>query len=160
VQELCFLWLRQCKSVPGGIFLSFKMAGNAFIGTWNLESSDNFDAYMKAVGVGMIMAKMASTAKPKMTISVSDDGTWTLKSETTFKTTKVEFKLGVEFEETTADDRKMKTTITLDGNTLTQDQKGETPSTIIREVDATGTKMLITCKAKDVVATRHYVKAQ
>jgi len=127
-----------------------------FCGKWNLEKSENFDEYMKAVGVGMIMAKLGSTAKPVLTIAVDGD-TWTLKSETTFKTTLITFKLGEEFDETTADDRKMKTTLTLAGNTLTQDQKGDIPSTITREV--TGDKMLVTCKAKDVVATRHYVKA-
>jgi len=130
---------------------------NSFVGAWNLVDSDNFEAYMKAVGVGMVMAKLGSSAKPKLTVSVADDGTWTIKSETTFKTTKIDFKLGVEFQETTADDRKMMTTMTLNGNTLTQEQKGETPSTIIREVD--GDKMTVTCKAKEVVATRHYVRA-
>jgi len=133
----------------------------AFVGTWNMESSENFDAYMKAVGVGAIMAKLGSTAKPTLIIQIEGD-TWTMKSETTFKSTKVVFKLGVEFEETTADDRKMKTTITLDGNKLIQDQKGEIPSVITREVN--GNKMLVTCKAtgKDgtpVIATRHYIKA-
>jgi len=129
----------------------------AFVGVWSMESSENFDDYMKAVGVGAIMAKLASTAKPKVTVSVSDDGTWTMKTETTFKTHTFEFKLGQEFDETTADDRKMKTTVTLDGNKLVQEQKGDIPSTILREV--TGDKMLVTCKAKDVVATRHYVRA-
>jgi len=108
------------------------------------------------VGVGAIMAKLGSTAKPTLIITIDGD-TWTMKSETTFKTTKVEFKVGVEFDETTADDRKMKTTFTLDGDKLTQDQKGEIPSVIIREVN--GDKMTVTCKAKDVVATRHYTKA-
>jgi len=130
---------------------------SAFVGVWNLESSDNFDAYMKAVGVGTIMAKLGSTAKPKLTICVADDGTWTVKSETTFKSSKMEFKLGEVFDETTADDRKMKTTVTLDGNKLIQDQKGDIPSTIIREVE--GNKMTVVCKANAVVATRHYVKA-
>jgi len=51
----------------------------------------------------------------------------------------------------------MKTTITLDGNKLIQEQKGDIPSTIVREVD--GNKMTVICKAKDVVATRNYVKA-
>jgi len=128
----------------------------AFVGTWNLQSSENFDEYMRAVGVGAIMAKLGSTAKPTLIISVDGDR-WTLKSETTFKTTKVEFQLGVEFDETTADDRKMKTTFTLEGNKLTQDQKGEIPSQIIREVN--GNQLTVTCKAKDVTATRHYQKA-
>jgi len=133
----------------------------AFIGTWNMESSENFDAYMKAVGVGAIMAKLGSSAKPTLVVEV-DGNTWTIKSETTFKTTKVTFQLGVEFQETTADDRKMNTTFTLEGNKLTQDQKGTIPSTITREVN--GSKMTVTCKATksdgtEVVAVRQYGKA-
>ena len=54
----------------------------------------------------MVVAKMGSVAKPTMIIEIAG-GVWTLKSETTFKNTKVSFELGKEFEETTADDRKM-----------------------------------------------------
>jgi len=132
----------------------------AFVGTWNMESSDNFDAYMREVGVNAVTAKLGSVAKPTMIISHEGD-TWTLKSETTFKNTKVVFQLGVEFDETTADDRKMKTTFTLEGNTLIQTQKptvdGGVPSAITREVN--GNKILVTCKANAVVATRNYTKA-
>jgi hypothetical protein len=132
-----------------------------FVGKWNLESSENFDEYMKAVGVGAIMAKLGSTAKPTLIIE-HDGDTWTIKSETTFKSTKIVCKLGVEFDETTADDRKMKTTLTLEGNKLIQDQKGEIPSVITRTVD--GNKMIVECSTPGktgtpVVATRHYVKA-
>jgi len=132
----------------------------AFVGTWNMESSDNFDAYMREVGVNAVTAKLGSVAKPTMIVSQEGD-TWTLKSETTFKNTKVVFQLGVEFDETTADDRKMKTTFTLEGNKLIQTQKptvdGGVPSVITREVN--GNKILVTCKANAVVATRNYTKA-
>jgi endonuclease YncB( thermonuclease family) len=126
-----------------------------FVGKWEMVSSDKFDEYMRAVGVGAVWAKIGSTAKPKVTITVDGDK-WTLKSETMVKSSCIEFKLGEEFEETTADDRKMKTTVTLEGNKLTQDQKGEIPSVITREVD--GDTMTVLCKAKDVVATRVYKK--
>jgi hypothetical protein len=126
-----------------------------FVGKWDMISSEKFDDYMKAVGVGAVWAKIGSTAKPKLIISVDGDK-WTLKSETLVKSTSVEFKLGEEFDETTADDRKMKTTFTLEGNKLTQDQKGEIPSVITREVN--GDTMTVLCKAKDVTATRVYKK--
>jgi len=130
--------------------------GDAFIGTWKMVSSDNFDEYMKSVGVNVLVAKIGGSLKPTMIISREGD-TWTLKSESTFKNHKVDFKIGAEFDETTIDDRKMKTTFTLDGNKLTQDQKGDIPSVITREVD--GDKITVTCKAKDVVATRVYERA-
>jgi hypothetical protein len=131
------------------------MAAN-FVGVWNLTDSNNFDKYMQEVGVSAPMAKMGNMAKPTLTISVEGD-TWKLKSETTFKTAKAEFKLGEEFVETTADERKMNTTFTLETPTkLVQDQKGAIPSVIVRElVDG---KMLVTCTAGKVVATRTYVK--
>jgi len=130
--------------------------GEALIGTWKLVTSENFDEYMKAVGVNAIVAKVGSSLKPTLIIA-KDGDTWTVRSESTFKNTEVKFQLGVEFDEKTADDRNMKTTFTLDGNKLTQDQKGEIPSVITREVD--GNKMVVLCKAKDVVATRNYEKA-
>jgi len=130
--------------------------GEALIGTWKLVTSENFDEYMKAVGVNAIVAKVGSSLKPTLIIA-KDGDTWTVRSESTFKNTEVKFQLGVEFDEKTADDRNMKTTFTLDGNKLTQDQKGEIPSVITREVD--GNKMVVLCKAKDVVATRNYERA-
>jgi len=127
-----------------------------------MQSTENFDAYMQAVGVNIAMAKIGSAAKPTLIISVDGD-TWTLKSETLLKNTKTEFKLGVEFDETTADDRKMKTTFTLDGNKLVQDQKSIDPkvvsSIITREVN--GDNMVVTCLALDekkTTAIRNYSK--
>jgi len=130
-----------------------------FVGKWNMESSENFDDYMQAVGVNAVMAKLGSTAKPTLIISVDGDN-WTVKTETTFKKSKIVFQLGVEFDEETADGRKMKTTMTLEGNKLIQDQKIDepgVPSVITREVN--GNKMTVICKAKAVVSTRIYVKA-
>lgn len=50
---------------------------------------------------------MAGVAKPNVTISINGD-VITIKTESTFKNTEVSFKLGEEFDETTADDRKTK----------------------------------------------------
>jgi fatty acid-binding protein 3 len=45
--------------------------------------------------------------KPTTVIEVAGD-TVTLKTQSTFKNTEINFKLGEEFDETTADDRKVK----------------------------------------------------
>lgn len=128
-----------------------------FVGNWNMESTDKFDEFMKAVGVGSIMAALGSRARPSLHITVEGD-TWSLKTETTFKTTNITFQLGEEFDETTADNRKMKTTITLEKNKLIQDQKGPVPSVITRIVE--GDKMTVLCQAKGVTATRIYKKSE
>jgi len=53
------------------------------------------------------MAKLGSTAKPTVIISVDDD-VWKLRTETTFRTHEMLFKLDQEFDETTADGRKVR----------------------------------------------------
>lgn len=68
------------------------------------------------------------------------DGVYTLKTTSPFKNTEIKFKLGEEFEEETADGRKVSSTCTLEGNKLIQVQKGEKNSTIEREFSATEMK--------------------
>ncbi|KAH8358464.1 hypothetical protein KR093_000426, partial [Drosophila rubida] len=105
----------------------------SFIGKkYKLEKSENFDEYMKELGVGMVLRKMGNSVSP--TVEVTKDGdTYTLTTTSTFKTSAISFKLGEEFDEETLDGRKVKSVITLDGNKLTQEQKGDKPSTIVRE---------------------------
>nr|QKO28392.1 fatty acid binding protein 11 [Ctenopharyngodon idella] len=79
-----------------------------FVGKWKMTSSDNFDEYMKAVGAGFASRQMANLAKPSLTIALDDQGFISMKAVTTFKTLEIKFKLDEEFDETTADDRKVK----------------------------------------------------
>lgn len=58
-------------------------------------------------GVGFATRQMGNMAKPNLLFSV-DDGVITMKSQSTFKTTEMKFKLNEEFDETTAYDRKTK----------------------------------------------------
>ena len=125
----------------------------SFEGKYKLKSSEHFDEYMKAVGVGMVTRKMANAATPVVEITINGDE-YTLKTVTSFKTTEIKFKLGTEFEEKTADGRTVKTTFTKDGDKLIQVQKGEVDSTLTREF--TPTEMKMTLVAKDVTCTRNY----
>ncbi|KAK2169153.1 hypothetical protein LSH36_12g21090 [Paralvinella palmiformis] len=127
-----------------------------FVGQWKLEGSENFDEYMKALGVGEVIScqpalstlytvapaygvgfatrKLGNLAKPSQMIKIDGD-TWTIETHSTFKNTIITFELGKEFEENTADGRKVKTTCTLEGdNKLIQSQKGEVDSTLTREL--------------------------
>jgi hypothetical protein len=128
---------------------------NKFLGTWHLETSENFDEYMKAVEVSFMMRKLGSLAKPNVTISLNGN-TWSIKGVTTFSTSEAVFQLGEEFEETTADGRKVMSTFVLgeDGK-LVQTQTGKVPSTITRELTDDNT-LVCTCIAKDVTSKRIY----
>ena len=57
---------------------------------------------MKEIGVGMMMRMAAKGIKPRLIVSEAG-GNWTVRSESTIKTTTYEFTPGVEFNETTAD---------------------------------------------------------
>ncbi|KAJ8378452.1 hypothetical protein AAFF_G00242670 [Aldrovandia affinis] len=129
---------------------------DAFVGKWNLKESKNFDDYMKELGVGFATRQVGSMTKPTTIISVEGD-TVTLKTESTFKNTEIKFKLGEEFDETTADDRKVKSLVTLDGGKLVHVQKWDGKETsLVREVS--GNKLTLTLTFGAVVCTRSYVK--
>ncbi|XP_067835705.1 fatty acid-binding protein, liver-like [Heptranchias perlo] len=129
-----------------------------FVGTWKLVKTENFDDYMKALGVSGVLRKLANKAKPTTTISMNGD-TITLQTDSTVKITKIQFKLGVEFDEITADDRKTKTTVIMDNGKMIQTQRWEgKETTLVRELK--GDKLILTCTLGDVVCTRIYEKGK
>ncbi|XP_023236635.1 fatty acid-binding protein-like isoform X1 [Centruroides sculpturatus] len=130
---------------------------SALLGKFKLVSSENFDEFMKATGVGMVMRKLGATSKP--TVEISQDGdTWSIKTITTFKTSEIKFKLGEEFEETRMDGSVVKTVITLEDNKLIQKQFGDKEVVITRELD--GEKLKVICTVDNIVSTRIYDKAE
>ncbi|XP_046875806.1 fatty acid-binding protein, heart [Hypomesus transpacificus] len=129
----------------------------AFVGTWNLKETKNFDEYMKALGVGFATRQVGGMTKPITIIAVEGDVV-TLKTQSTFKNTEISFKMGEEFDETTADDRKVKSLITLDGGKMVHVQKWDgKETTLVREVS--GNALTLTLTLGDVVCTRSYEKA-
>ncbi|TDH11885.1 hypothetical protein EPR50_G00065360 [Perca flavescens] len=128
-----------------------------FIGTWTLTASENFDEYMKAIGVSFATRQIGNMAKPNLVISVDDTGLVSLMSETTFKTTEIKFKLNEEFDETTADCRKTKTIITFENGKLVQQQTWDGKKTTLEREIQDG-KLTAKCIMEDVVAVRTYEK--
>uniref|UniRef100_A0A8C8TBP4 Fatty acid binding protein 9, testis n=1 Tax=Peromyscus maniculatus bairdii TaxID=230844 RepID=A0A8C8TBP4_PERMB len=78
-----------------------------FLGTWKLVSSENFEDYMKELGVDFAARNAAGLVKPSVSISLNGEKV-TIQTESSFKNTEISFKLGEEFDETTADSRKVK----------------------------------------------------
>ncbi|OQR70003.1 fatty acid-binding protein [Tropilaelaps mercedesae] len=129
---------------------------DALIGTWKLESSENFDELLKELNVNIMLRKLATSAKPNVEISKNGDE-WTLRTVSTMKTTEIKFKIGEEFEEVKADGTKGKSTFTIEGNKLKQvsDNKGKPYYTTRELVDG---KLKVTVKAGNVVCYRTYSK--
>ncbi|XP_053453347.1 fatty acid-binding protein, heart-like [Nycticebus coucang] len=127
---------------------------DAFLGTWKLVDSKNFDEYMKSIGVGFATRQVANMTKPTTVIEKNGD-TIILKTHSTFKNTEISFKLGVEFDETTADDSKVKSTVTLDGGKLVHLQKWDgQETTLVRELS--DGKLFLMLTHGSVVCTRTY----
>ena len=74
-------------------------------------------------------------------VEVTKDGDeYVMKTTSTFKTSDIKFKPGVEFDEETADGRKVKSVITIDDNKMIHIQKGEKETIIEREFTPTEMK--------------------
>ncbi|KAL0985486.1 hypothetical protein UPYG_G00157500 [Umbra pygmaea] len=125
-----------------------------FVGCWKMASSENFDEYMKAVGVGFATRQMGNITKPNFLFSI-EDGVISMTSQSKFKTTKAKFKLNEEFDETTADDRKTKTVVTFEDGKLIQKQTWDGKTTILVRELKDG-KLVATCTMDDVVSVRTY----
>uniref|UniRef100_A0A672KIJ0 Fatty acid-binding protein, heart-like n=1 Tax=Sinocyclocheilus grahami TaxID=75366 RepID=A0A672KIJ0_SINGR len=93
-----------------------------FVGTWKMTTSENFDEYMKALGVGFATRQVGNRTKPNLVVCVDDQGLICMKSQSTFKTTEIKCNLNESFEEITADDRKTTTVVTLENGKLVQKQ--------------------------------------
>ncbi|XP_075995480.1 fatty acid-binding protein, heart [Genypterus blacodes] len=131
---------------------------DAFVGTWNMKDSEKFDEYMRELGVGFTVRQIGAKTKPTTIISLDGDKV-ILKTQSTFKTTQINFKLGEEFDETTADDRKCKSTMTIEDGKLVHIQKWDGKETsLVREVN--GNALTLTLTIGEVVSIRRYVKAQ
>ena len=95
-----------------------------FAGKWDFVSSDNFDAYLKEVGVGVMTRTVAGKLKPTLIFEVNGDD-WSMTSESTFKTHVTKWKNGVAFDDKTADGRDVTQLFTFENGTLIQQETGK-----------------------------------
>merc|ERR1711934_745046 len=110
----------------------------AFKGTYERTSADNYEEMLKILDVDMLLRKAACASTPKMAVSEAGD-VWTIKTSTTLKTMELKFKLGEQFEETTPDGRQVTAVVNLDGGKIVTVQKakkdGEKSTKSVREMN-------------------------
>ncbi|CAH1997960.1 unnamed protein product [Acanthoscelides obtectus] len=132
------------------------MALSEFFGRkYKLSSSEKFDEYMKALGVGLVTRKMGNAVSPVVELKKEGDE-YVLSSTSTFKNVVLKFKPGVEFDQETPDGRKVKATINVDGNTLKEVQKNADGSTTTIDRTFTNDEVKMVMNINDITATRIY----
>ncbi|KAH0624003.1 hypothetical protein JD844_007256 [Phrynosoma platyrhinos] len=95
-------------------------------GTWEMESNENFEGYMVALGIDFATRKIANHLKQTKEI-VQEGNNFKTKTLSTFRNYEVNYTVGEEFEEHTKglDNRVVKTLVSWDGDKLVCVQKGE-----------------------------------
>uniref|UniRef100_A0A7N9D7E7 Retinol binding protein 2 n=1 Tax=Macaca fascicularis TaxID=9541 RepID=A0A7N9D7E7_MACFA len=95
-------------------------------GTWEMESNENFEGYMKALDIDFATRKIAVHLTQTKVIDQDGDNFKT-KTTSTFRNYDVDFTVGVEFDEYTKglDNRHVKSLVTWEGDVLVCVQKGE-----------------------------------
>lgn len=99
------------------------------LGKWIIQSSDNFEDFMKAIGVSD--EKRAEAHKflsdgSGMTQEFKADGDkWTQVTTTAAGVREVTFTIGQETDSMTLDGRKVKVVFTIDGDSLLEKQTGD-----------------------------------
>ncbi|NWY20901.1 RABP2 protein, partial [Aphelocoma coerulescens] len=80
-----------------------------FSGNWKMKSSENFEELLKALGVNMMLRKIAVAAAAKPAVEIRQDGeSFYIRTSTPVRTTEIRFRVGEEFEEQTVDGRPCK----------------------------------------------------
>lgn len=77
------------------------------LGTWDHVRSENFDDFLKEMGVPMPLRMLVKRMNPRLVVS-KDNDTWTLKTDMPLKTKITTFTPGVEFQDAMPDGSEVK----------------------------------------------------
>uniref|UniRef100_A0A8C6G689 Lipocalin/cytosolic fatty-acid binding domain-containing protein n=1 Tax=Mus spicilegus TaxID=10103 RepID=A0A8C6G689_MUSSI len=118
-------------------------------GKWRLLESHSFEEYMKELGVGLALRKMAAMAKSDCII-ICDGNNITVKTKSTVKTTVFSCTLG---------EKKTETVCTFQDGALVQHQQWDgKESTITGKLK--DRKTIVECVMNNTTCTRVYEKVQ
>nr|ACO14723.1 Cellular retinoic acid-binding protein 2 [Caligus clemensi] len=133
----------------------------SFEGVYKRAKNENYDAFLAKIGLNFLIRKAACLASATLTVSKSsEDEKWTFKTETTMRTTTMEFKVGEDWVETVQGGYKVDCSASFEGNTLTIIQKPQDGPgkviTIVREFSDEGIKVTMTLD--EVVCNQFYTR--
>ncbi|XP_070494625.1 fatty acid-binding protein-like [Chironomus tepperi] len=121
---------------------------------YKLERSENFDEFLKELGVNFVIRKMASSTTSTVELVKEGDNEYSFNTISSFRTQSIKFQPGVEFIENRMDGEEVPCIITFDGNKMIQEQKGRKPITMVRTF--TDDELYLTIKIGDLEARRWF----
>ncbi|KPJ13424.1 Fatty acid-binding protein 2 [Papilio machaon] len=120
------------------------------------DRDENFEGFVATLGLSEDNAQKLKNSKPNFKLEKNGD-TYTTTTFSDKYNRVVTFKLNEEFDEAVVDGRNAKTTISLNGNTLTQVQKFDV-GTVTTKREFFNDKMIVTINRTgwDGTATRYF----
>ena len=125
-----------------------------FTGRYKLTTSENYNEFLKELGLGYFKRLAATAASSEYVITYDKENkTYTMKTIATFGDSNITFKDGETFTENRSDGETVQTTINIVGNKWDQLQKGTKDVRIVREFMDDG-KIIVTTTVNGVTAVR------
>ena len=118
------------------------------------EKSENFDEFLKELGVNFMIRKVASNASSTVELVKEEGNFYSFNTISSFRTQSIRFEPGVEFIESRMDGEKVPCIITFDGNKMIQEQKGSKPIKMVRTF--TEDELFLTITMGDLEARRWF----
>lgn len=97
---------------------------------------------------------MAGSTTSTVELVKEGENDYSFNTTSTFRSQAIKFQPGVEFNEKRMDGQEVSCVITLDGNKMIQEQKGDKPVTLVRTF--TEDELFLTCNVGDVEAKRWF----
>ncbi|XP_069001462.1 fatty acid-binding protein, intestinal-like [Embiotoca jacksoni] len=88
-----------------------------FNGTWKVDRNDNYDKFMEKMEINVVKRKLAEHDHLKVTFEQTGDK-FLIKESSTFRTTDINFTLGVQFDYSLADGTEVSGSWEMEGDVL------------------------------------------
>jgi len=121
---------------------------------YKLDRSENFDEFLKELGVNFVVRKMAGSTTSTVELVDEGNNNYSFNTVSSFRSSSVKFQPGVEFIESRMDGEEVPCIITFEGNKMIQVQKGSKPITMVRTF--TDDELFLTLKIGDLEAKRWF----
>ena len=130
-------------------------------GKYERVSEEQYDDFLKALGVNFMLRKAATVSTPVMEVSELG-GVWSIKTSTSLKAMELKFKIGEAFDETTPDGREVSAMVTLEGNKFISEQtakkSGQKSTKTVREFTGSECIVTMTIIGSDLICVQKFKK--